>query len=277
MKISIITVSINSHATIADTMESVLAQDYEDFEHIIVDGGSTDGTVDLIKQYEPRYGGRLKWVSQPDNGLYDAMNRGIAMATGDAVGTLNSDDFLTSTDVLSRVARGLEGVDAVYGDVHYVSPTDLSTSVRCYSSASFRPWMMRLGYMPAHPSFYCRRHVYERYGTFDTRFRVASDFELLLRLIYIHRISCRYLPLDFVTMRTGGISNSGLGSHRNILHDHFEAYRKNRIHSCLLFESVRYVTRLFELALPRIIHSKSSQEYPLAYKPLNTQTQRPTT
>lgn len=252
MKISIITVSINSSATIADTMESVLAQDYGDYEHIIVDGGSTDGTVDIIARYKPRYNGRLKWVSEADEGLYDAMNKGIDLSEGDVIGMLNSDDFFTSNDILSLISRNIEGVDAVYGDVHYVSPADLSRCVRRYSSASFRPWMMRMGFMPAHPSFYCRREIYERFGKYDPAFKVSADFEMLLRLIFLNRINCRYLPVDFVTMRTGGISNSGLGSHRRILREHFGAYGKNNVRSNYLLESVRYVSRVLDLLKARL-------------------------
>ncbi|MCM1522577.1 MAG: glycosyltransferase [Muribaculaceae bacterium] len=268
MKISIITVAVNSSSTIADTMQSVLAQDYGDYEHIIVDGGSTDGTIDIIKRLEPLYQGKLRWVSEPDGGLYEAMNKGIAMAAGDIIGTLNSDDFFTSCHVLSMVSEGIDGVDAIYGDIHYVHPSNLSKCVRYYSSAYFRPWMMRMGFMPAHPSFYCRREVYERHGMFDPDFHVAADFELMLRLIFLNHISYRYLPFDMVTMRTGGLSNSGFRSHRRILSDHFNAYRKNNVHSNFLFESVRYVSRLFEVAVSRLFHRKSTDNQS-TYKPIN--------
>lgn len=203
MTISIITATFNSGATLRDTIESVLAQDYNDIEYIIVDGASKDNTLDIIREYEPRFNGRMRWISEPDKGLYDAMNKGIMMATGDVVGILNSDDFYSSTDILSTVAREITDVDAVYGDIHYVDPSDLTKPVRRYSSRSFCPWMMRLGFMPAHPSFYCRRSAYQSAGLFDTSFRVAADFEQLLRLIFINRIKTRYLPVDFVTMRTG--------------------------------------------------------------------------
>ncbi len=169
------------------------------------------------------------------------------MATGDVVGILNSDDFFSSNDALSTVARVIEGVDAVYGDVHFVRPDNLQKCVRYYSSKAFRPWMMRLGFMPAHPSFYCRREVYEKYGLFDSSFRIAADFELLLRLIFVNRISTRYINKDFVTMRTGGASTSGLASHRRILKEHFRAYRQNNIHSNLLLEGMRYTYKSFKL------------------------------
>lgn len=254
MKISIITATWNSAATVRDTIESVLRQDYQDWEHIIIDGGSKDETLDIIREMEPRYGGRLRYVSEKDRGIYDAMNKGILMATGDVVGLLNSDDFFTSDNVLSTIAREIVENDAVYADIHYVDPADLTTSVRHYSSARFSRARMIMGFMPAHPSFYCRRTVYTRFGLFDLDFKVAADFEQLLRLIYVNRITTHYIPADFVTMRTGGASTSGFESHKRILRDHLRAYRKNHVHGNLLTESLRYAHRLVELAIFRLTH-----------------------
>ena len=252
MTISIITATYNSGLTLGSALENVLAQTYKDVEVIVVDGKSTDVTVEIINEYERRFEGRLKWISEPDRGLYDAMNKGLAMATGDVVGILNSDDFYTSDDVLERVAREIEGVDAVYGDIHFVNPDDLSKCVRYYSSRSFRPWQMRFGFMPAHPSFYCRRHVYQALGAFDLQFKVAADFEQLLRLIYVNRISTKYIPMDFVTMRTGGASTSGLQSHKAILRDHLRAYRKNGVRANIATESLRYAYRLLQATFYKI-------------------------
>lgn len=252
MIISIIVATYNSAYTIGCTLESILSQTYKEIECVIIDGRSKDHTLDIIKEYERRFEGRIKWISEPDRGLYDAMNKGLAMATGDVVGILNSDDFYTSDDVLERVAREIEGVDAVYGDIHFVNPEDLSKCVRYYSSRSFRPWQMRFGFMPAHPSFYCRRHVYQALGAFDLQFKVAADFEQLLRLIYIHRISTKYIPMDFVTMRTGGASTSGLQSHKAILRDHLRAYRKNGVRANIATESLRYAYRLLQATFYKI-------------------------
>ena len=258
MKISIITVTYNSATTIRDTMESVLRQSYQDFEHIVVDGASTDDTLGIMQTFEPRYAGRLRFLSEPDRGIYDAMNKGIAMATGDVVGILNSDDFFTSPEILTAVAAAMEDstCDAVYGDIHYVNDEDLGKPVRYYSSRIFRRWLMRLGFMPAHPSFYCRRSCYEalpattdgRY--FNTSFRVASDFDMLLRLIFIQRIRTRYLPIDFVTMRTGGASSSGLNSHRQIMNDHRRALRESGVWSCTPLLGMRYLYKLTEFIKP---------------------------
>ena len=253
MKITIITATYNSGGTVRNTLESVLEQTYADFEHLIVDGASKDNTLDIVKEYLPRYHGRLRYISEPDKGIYDAMNKGIAMATGDVVGILNSDDFYTANDVLEQVAKVLadESIDAAYGDVHYVDDDNLSKCVRYYSSHLFHRSWMRFGFMPAHPSFYCRRSVYKRFGTFDLSYKVAADFENLLRLIFVHRIRTRYIPKDFVTMRTGGISSSGLRSHRQIMHDHLRAMRQNGVCSNLLFLCLRYPYKILEITLTR--------------------------
>ena len=176
------------------------------------------------------------------------MNKGIAMATGDAVGFLNSDDFYSSCGILRMVASSMrnKNIDAVYGDVHYVHDNDLGKCVRYYSSRAFHRVWMRFGFMPAHPSFYCRREVYEKYGTFDLSYKVAADFECLLRLIFLHRIRTMYLPLDFVTMRTGGASTQGFASHKQIMSDHQLAFKKNGVYSNVFMECLRYVYKIYE-------------------------------
>lgn len=232
-----------------------MGQTYGEWEHVVVDGGSRDNTVEVIREMEPRYGGRLRWVSERDRGLYDAMNKGIAMATGDVVGILNSDDFYTHSGVLARVAEvmGSGEVDAVYGDIHFVDDDNLERCVRYYSSRSFRRWKMLLGYQPAHPSFYCRREIYNRLGAFDIRLRVAADFENMLRLIYVNRITTRYVHMDFVTMRTGGASTSGLKSHARILRDHYRAYHKNDIKVSFFIDWLRYPFKVVEVVKSRAL------------------------
>ena len=248
MKISIITATFNSGKTVGDTFMSVLNQTYNDYELIVVDGGSKDDTVDILRHYELIFNGRMKWISEPDRGIYDAMNKGIAMATGDVVGILNSDDFYTSNGILRKVAITMQdkNIDAVYGDVHYVHDNDLKKCVRYYSSKPFRRMWMRFGFMPAHPSFYCRREVYEKYGTFDLSYKVAADFECLLRLIFVNRIRTKYLPVDFVTMRTGGASTRGFASHKQIMRDHQLAFKKNGVYSNVIMECMRYVYKIYE-------------------------------
>lgn len=254
MKISVITATYNSGSTLRDTMSSVLRQSYSEVEYIIVDGGSGDDTLEIIREYEPLFGGRMRWISEPDGGIYDAMNKGISMSTGEIVGILNSDDFYTSDEILSKVAESVSGgeIEGVYGDIHFVNDAELDESVRNYTSKYFRRWQMRLGFMFAHPSFYCRRSVYERYGLYDATYRIAADFEFLLRVIFIHRIRVKYLPIDFVTMRTGGASTSGLKSHKRVLQEHLRAYRQNGVYSNIFFESLRYPIKLMSIVVYRI-------------------------
>lgn len=254
MKISIITATYNSGNTVADTLKSVLAQSYHDYELLVIDGASKDNTLEIVRNMEPQFEGKLRYVSEPDKGIYDAMNKGIRMATGEVVGILNSDDFYTSHDVLETVASKMQDaeVDAVYGDVHYVDDKDLTKCVRYYSSKLFHRWMMRLGFMPAHPSFYCRREVYEKFGKFDTSYRVAADFENLLRLIFVNRIRTFYIPKDFVTMRTGGASSSGWESHKKIMKDHLKALSKNKVYSNFFLLSLRYFYKIVEVGVSRL-------------------------
>lgn len=249
MKISIITATFNSGWTVRDTIESVLRQTYADFEYIIKDGGSKDNTLEIVKEYAPQFGDRLKIVSAPDKGIYDAMNIGLQMATGDVVGILNSDDFFTSDDALQKIADAFEqnDIDATYGDIHFVNDDDLTKCVRYYSSAVFRRWMMRFGMMPAHPSFYCKKAAYEKYGIFDTSYKVAADFENLLRLIFVHRIKTLYIQKDFVTMRMGGASTAGFASRKQIMKDHLRALKANGIYSNVFFLSLRYIYKVYEL------------------------------
>ena len=256
MKISIITATFNSALTVKDTFESVLRQTYGNIEYIVVDGLSKDNTVDIIKEYEPRFNGRMRWVSEKDKGLYDAMNKGIAMSTGDVVGILNSDDFYTSDDALAVIADTMKDntVDAVYGDIHFVNDYDLNKCVRYYSSAIFKRSLMRIGLMPAHPSFYCRREVYTKYGPFNTSYKIGADFESLLRYIYINRINTKYIKKDFVTMRTGGASTEGFGSRWQIMKDHLRAMKDLGIKSNMFILSLRYPYKIYELLISKLKH-----------------------
>ena len=252
MKISIITTTYNSASTVEDTFRSLLRQGYQDIEYIVVDGCSTDGTIDIIKRYEPQFEGKMKWISEKDEGIYDAMNKGFAMATGDVIGILNSDDFYTADDILNKVADTMskdDSLDAVYGDIHYVHPDDLQKSIRYYSSKPFCRIWMRFGFMPAHPAFYCKRAIYEKYGAFDLEFPVSADFENLLRLIFVHKIKTKYIEADFVTMRTGGMSSSGLRSLKAGLRDRSKALKKNNVYSNKLFLFSLYIYKYVKMQL----------------------------
>lgn len=254
MRISIITTTYNSGKTVRHTIESVLNQKYPDIEYLIVDGASKDNTMEIVKEMEPRFKGRLHYISEPDKGIYDAMNKGIKMATGDIVGILNSDDFFTSDDVIKKVANAFEenDVDAIYGDIHFVKDDNLKKCTRYYSSKSFRPWMLRCGFMPAHPSFYCRKAVFDKYGLYDLQYRTSSDFEMMVRLIGKYKIRTMYLPMDFVTMRAGGESTAGLSSKKKVNNDVARSLKAHGIYTNQLFQGVRYVWKACELIITKL-------------------------
>jgi len=212
MKISIVTISFNSASTIRDTIESVLSQTYPNLEYIIVDGASVDGTVDIIKETESRFNGRLRWISEPDKGLYDAMNKGIQMATGEVVGILNSDDFYHRPESIEIIAKALtdKRLKAVFADVRFVAPDNLDKTVRYYSSAKFSPKRFRFGFMPAHPTFFTYKKFFDKYGYYQTDYVMAADYELLIRFLYIHKLKYKYLPIDLLKMRQGGRSTASI-------------------------------------------------------------------
>lgn len=247
MKVSLITVTYNSDKTLLDTINSVLAQTYENIEYIVVDGLSKDKTVDIIREYEPQFAGRMKWICEKDSGLYDAMNKGIRMATGDVVGILNSDDFFTSNDVIEKVVAGFtKDTDAVYGDIHFVNPDNLQRCVRYYSSKIFKRSLMKMGFIPAHPSFYCRKECFEKFGYYKTDYKIAADFDLLLRFIYVHQIRIKYLPVDMVTMRLGGASTDGWKSRLVMMNEHLRSFKENGVKTNRFWLSLRYFYKITE-------------------------------
>ena len=208
LKISLITATYNSAATLADTIHSVQRQTYAHIEHLIQDGGSQDNTLSIAEAHS-----HLRVVSEPDEGLYDARNRGIARARGEVIGILNSDDFYVHDQVVEKVMRIFQqypAILAIYGDLQYVDEHDTNKVIRHWKAgeSTLRAW--RLGWMPPHPAFFVRRELYERYGTFNTTLRSAADYELMLRFCYKHRAPTAYLPEVLVKMRAGGMSNASL-------------------------------------------------------------------
>ena len=227
MKISIITTAFNSGKTIEDTIRSVLSQSYEDFEHIIVDGGSKDNTMEIVGVYEDQYEGRLKYVSEPDKGIYDAMNKGIRMATGDVIGILNSDDFYASKEVLLEISKGIANTQIIYGDLDFVDSKDTTKIIRKWEGSQYKKGAFFKGWHPAHPTFYARKECFDKMGLFDLSFNVSADFELMLRFIEKGGFSSNYLPLTMVKMRLGGEST---GSIKNIIKGNknvLKAFQKN--------------------------------------------------
>lgn len=212
MKLSLITISFNSAPTIEDTIKSVIFQNYFDLEYIIVDGGSTDNTLEVINKYKNKI---AKIISEPDKGIYDAMNKGIGMATGEVVGIINSDDFFIDDSVLSNVVNEFENnnVDAVYGDIVYVDREDTSKHVRYWKAGEYEKKKLNYGWIMPHPAVFIKKEIYNKFGLFNLDFKIAADYELLLRFLK-NGMKVSYLPKTLVCMREGGFSASGFGKRR---------------------------------------------------------------
>lgn len=226
MKVSIITICYNSIETIEDTLKSVLSQDYKDIEYIIVDGKSSDGTLEVIKKYSSQI---AKIVSENDKGLYDALNKGISIATGDIIGFLHSDDLYYDTTVLSRVVRNFlnSDVDSVYGDLIYVKRNNPDKIVRYWESKPYSHGLFLKGWMPAHPTFFVKKSIYHSYGNFNLELKSAADYEIMLRFLHKHKISTTYLPQVLIKMRVGGKSNVSLSNRLKANREDRQAWKIN--------------------------------------------------
>lgn len=211
MKVSLITATYNSESTLVDTLASLQCQDYDDIEYIVIDGASKDRTLDLIRE---KYNGVVKIVSEPDKGIYDALNKGIDIATGDIIGFLHSDDVLANEHIISEVVSRFrtDNCDAVYGDLEYVSRSDLNKKIRVWKSGLYKNYKLHLGWMPPHPSFYMKRDFYIEFGGFSLDYRISADYESLLRYIQTRRLTISYIPEVLTKMRVGGISNRSFNS-----------------------------------------------------------------
>jgi glycosyltransferase involved in cell wall biosynthesis len=246
MRISIITASYNSEATVRETIESILAQDYQNIEYIIVDGASKDRTADIVRSYGTKI---AKFISEPDRGMYDAMNKGISLATGDIIGILNSDDFYADPSVITNVVQTFieSGADSIFGDLVYVNSSDLTKITRYYSSSHFHPKLFASGWMPAHPTFFVKRWAYEQYGVFQTDYKIAADYELLTRFLARHRLSYAYLPQVMVRMRTGGASTTNLMSNWILNREIIRACAENGIKTNWFKVLSKYFKKVFQL------------------------------
>lgn len=224
MKISIITAAYNNQATITDAINSVLTQQDVDLELIVIDGGSTDGTLDILRKYSKSL---TIFVSEPDQGIYDALNKGINLAQGDIIGFLHSDDLLANDQVLNRIASAFADptVDAVYGDLLYVTQQNTDKVVRYWRSGDFTPKKLKKGWMPPHPTFYVRSKIYKQFGTFDLSYKIAADYDCILRFLGRGAIRCHYIPEILIKMRVGGVSNRSL---KNIIQKSLEDYKALR-------------------------------------------------
>lgn len=281
MKISLITACYNSAATIRTCMDSVLSQQGVDLEYIVVDGGSKDGTISLLQEYEAKIGMgdegcgmrkptcpacstwlSFKWISEPDKGMYDAINKGIKMATGDIIGILNADDMFESPDTLAHIASAFSShpsspiphpsrIDAVYADIRFVKD-DLQTTSRYYSAKHWKPWMLQWGKMPPHPSVYIRRGLFGQFGLYKLGYDIAADYELLIRYLRMAKLNTRYLNECVVRMRMGGKSTRGWKSFKTLNKEIVRGNLENGYFCCFPMLLPKYMFKIFEFILPRL-------------------------
>lgn len=224
-----------------------MSQQYSAVEHVVIDGNSTDKTVSILKEYGDRLG---KVVSEPDRGLYDAMNKGVHLASGDIIGILNSDDFFESEDTLTQVAEYFDKhpeIDVMFGDVLFVDPEQTDRVTRYYRANKFRPWKLRFGWMPPHPATYVRRSVYQRFGDYRTDMKISADYEMFVRWLLTAGVSWGYLDKVLVRMRAGGVSTSGIRSSITLNKEIVRACRINGVYTNLIFVLSKIPFKLLEL------------------------------
>jgi glycosyltransferase involved in cell wall biosynthesis len=244
MKLSIITVCYNSAATIENTFKSVKEQTYDNIEYIIVDGNSNDTTVEIIKNYEAIIS---KWISEPDLGLYDAMNKGIGMATGDLVGILNSDDVFYNNSVLTEIARfhTINSIDASLGNI--VQCDDTGKVLRRYFSKNWMPSKLKMGFMPPHPSIFFKRSLFEKYGVYNLDYRIAADYDLIVRFFLRWQISWSYSGVTTTNMLAGGLSSSGFKSYQLISKEVVASLSSHQLKFSPLAIRLRILWKVFDL------------------------------
>jgi glycosyltransferase involved in cell wall biosynthesis len=230
LRVSIITAVLNGRDTIGETIRSVSNQIYKNVEHIIIDGGSADETLEVIRRYIDQI---TKVISEPDRGIYDALNKGIRLSSGDVIGILNGDDFYAHNKVLKMVIDVFENqkVDSCYGDLQYVNKNAIHKVIRHWKSSQYNHGKFKYGWMPPHPTFFVRREIYEKFGYFNTNFRIAADYELMLRFLERHRISTHYIPNVLIKMRVGGMSNRSLKNMALKSYEDYMAWRVNHLNS----------------------------------------------
>ncbi|MCR4298349.1 MAG: glycosyltransferase [Gallionella sp.] len=244
--ITVITVAFNGASTIEGTIQSVINQTYNNVEYIVVDGGSNDGTVEILKQYEHAID---YWVSEKDDGIYDAMNKGAALSSGAYIGMLNADDMFADQTVIRDYADRFcaTNVDAIFSGLNIVNQGNMKKILRKYRIDRLRAWLLRIGVMPAHPTFYCKRTCLENAGPYNTSYRIAADFEMLVRLCVKQKISWEFLDKVSVVMRSGGVSNSGYLARLKLNEEIIRACRENGLYTNALLLALKLPIRLFEL------------------------------
>lgn len=246
MRVSVITVCFNSATTIEDTLRSVANQTWVDIEHLVIDGASRDGTLDILHRYAPQLG---RLVSEPDKGVYEAMNKGVALATGDVIAFLNADDVYKDDGVIERVVQQMQidSLDALYGNVEFFHPGRPLQVVRTYDSGRFTPARLGWGWMPAHPALFVRRDVFSKYGGFEENYRIGGDFEFVARIFKSGKLKYKHLAEVLVRMQTGGLSTSGLRATYLLNSEILQACRQNGIHSNWWMVLSKYFFKVREL------------------------------
>lgn len=247
MKITIITVVFNGEKTISRALKSVITQNHVGVEHIIVDGASTDGTLSVLENFQQNIS---KLISEPDRGIYDAMNKGVKLASGEIIGILNADDYYAHPNVLKNVCHIFETqeIDAVYGDVEYFDSVNPEDVTRFYSSANFHPDKLSIGVMPAHPALFLKKGVYEKYGLFNVNYKIAGDFDLIARIFKDGNLKSIYVPQVLTRMQKGGVSNRGIGNTILLNKEILRSCRNNQIPTNYLKLYSRYLSKIFEFS-----------------------------
>lgn len=243
MKISLITVLYNGDAFLKDCIESVINQTYIDLEYIVIDGGSTDGSLSILNEYKKHIN---YFISEKDGGLYDAINKGIKASTGAIIGLLNADDMLASEDIIKQIALAFEqnpALEATYGDLNYIHPVNLNV-IRKWKSKQASLQDVKLGWMPAHPTLYLKKSLFEKYGNYTLNLGTAADYDLILRFFYTYKIKAAYLPILMVKMRTGGVSNNSFSSLFNAFVNDYKALKKNRLPNPLLVVLMKKLSKM---------------------------------
>lgn len=257
MKVSVITVCLNSEKYLRDCIDSIRSQNYENIEYIIVDGKSTDQTLQIVAENRDLI---RHVISETDRGMYDAINKGIRMATGDVVGVLNSDDMLASPDTIREIASCFRetGTDAVYGDLIYIDAENHNSVIRVWKGKPFKRSRFRTGWMPAHPTFYIRRDLISRYGFYENHFYSAADYEFMARYLYQHRCSATYLESIIVKMRRGGMSNGNLKRRLRANRRDYLAMKKNKIPFSLIVSILKPISKLHQYRTSLIAQARQN-------------------
>lgn len=247
IKITIITPSFNVESTLKDTLNSVDSQTYKNIEHLIIDGNSTDNTLEVFKANKNL---KSMIISEPDNGLYDAINKGILMASGEVIGILNADDVFHDENVISKIMEQFvtnKNLDAMYGNIIFTKKLDLSKIVRFYKANKWNPNRFAWGFMPPHPSFFCKKELFNSFGLYKLDYKIAADYELLIRFIYVNKIKVKYLSMTTTIMRIGGISTNGIKSNIILNSEILKACKANNLYSNYLMIYSKYFFKIFDL------------------------------